>query len=90
MEKCKFCQEELTEGSTVCPHCGKDNAPETETVTPAEEVTEETAAPEEAAAEQTGTETPVKEEAADTAEQPVSTEEVPAEKIGRASCRERV
>ena len=23
MEKCKFCQEELTEGSTVCPHCGK-------------------------------------------------------------------
>ena len=79
MEKCKFCQEELTEGSTVCPHCGKDNAPETETVTPAEEVTEETAAPEEAAAEQTGTETPVEEEAADTAEQPVSTEEVPVE-----------
>lgn len=36
MEKCKFCQEELAEGSTVCPHCGKDNAPETETVTPAE------------------------------------------------------
>ena len=79
MEKCKFCQEELTEGSTVCPHCGKDNAPETETVTPAEEVTEVTAAPEETAAEQTGTETPVEEEAADTAEQPVSTEEVPVE-----------
>lgn len=79
MEKCKFCQEELAEGSTVCPHCGKDNAPETETVTPAEEVTEGTAAPEEAAAEQTGTETPVEEEATDTAEQPVSTEEVPVE-----------
>ena len=58
MEKCKFCQEELAEGSTVCPHCGKDNAPETEKVAPAEEVTEETAAPEEAAAEQTGTERP--------------------------------
>ena len=79
MEKCKFCQEELTEGSTVCPHCGKDNAPETETVMPAEEVTEETATVEEAAAEQTGTETPVEEEAADTAEQPASTEEVPVE-----------
>ena len=79
MEKCKFCQEELTEGSTVCPHCGKDNAPETETVTPAEEVTEETATVEEASAEQTGTEIPVEEEAADTAEQPVSTEEVPVE-----------
>ena len=25
MEKCKFCQEELAEGSTVCPHCGKDD-----------------------------------------------------------------
>ena len=55
MEKCKFCQEELAEGSTVCPHCGKDNAPETETVTTAEEVTEETAAPEEAAAKENET-----------------------------------
>ena len=78
MEKCKFCQEELAEGSTVCPHCGKDNAPEieTETVTPAEEVTEETAAPEEAAAEQTRTET------AETTEQPAAeeaTEETPTE-----------
>ena len=27
MDRCKFCQEELEEGSTVCPHCGKDNAP---------------------------------------------------------------
>ena len=82
MEKCKFCQEELAEGSTVCPHCGKDNAPETETVTPAEEVTEETAAVEEAAAEQTGTETPVEEETAETTEQPAAeeaTEETPAE-----------
>ena len=78
MEKCKFCQEELTEGSTVCPHCGKDNAPETETVMPAEEVTEETAAPEETA-EKTEMENPVEEEAAETAEQPVSTEEVPVE-----------
>ena len=36
MEKCKYCQEELAEGSTVCPHCGKDNA--------AEEIPAETAA----------------------------------------------
>lgn len=28
MEKCKYCQEELEEGSTICPHCGKDNAAE--------------------------------------------------------------
>lgn len=25
MKKCKFCQEELAEDSTLCPHCGKDN-----------------------------------------------------------------
>ncbi len=54
MEKCKFCQEELAEGSTVCPHCGKDNAPETETVTPAEEVSKETTVVEETADEKTG------------------------------------
>lgn len=76
MEKCKFCQEELAEGSTVCPHCGKDNAPEveTETVTPAEEVTEETTAPEEAAAEKTETEAPVEEEATETTEQSAAEE----------------
>ena len=85
MEKCKFCQEELAEGSTVCPHCGKDNAPEneTETVTSAEEVTEETAAPEEASAETTETEAPAEEETAEaTEEQPAAeeaTEEAPAE-----------
>lgn len=28
MEKCKFCQAELAENDTVCPNCGKDNAPE--------------------------------------------------------------
>ena len=80
MEKCKFCQEELAEGSTVCPHCGKDNAPEieTETVTPAEEVSEETTVVEETADEKTETETPVEEETAETTEQP-ATEEVPVE-----------
>ena len=71
MEKCKFCQEELAEGSTVCPHCGKDNAPETETVTPAEEVSEETTVVEETADEKIETETPVEEETAETTEQPV-------------------
>ena len=81
MEKCKFCQEELAEGSTVCPHCGKDNAPETETVTPAEEVTEETTVVEETADEKTETEAPVEEETAETTEQPAAeeaTEETPA------------
>lgn len=38
MEKCKFCEAELEENSTVCPKCGRDNAaeevkePEAETV----------------------------------------------------------
>ena len=84
MEKCKFCQEELAEGSTVCPHCGKDNAPEieTETVTPAEEVSEETTVVEETADEKTGTEAPVEEETAETTEQSnpeEATEETPTE-----------
>lgn len=26
MEKCKFCQQELEKGVTVCPHCGKDQS----------------------------------------------------------------
>ena len=26
MNKCKFCQAELPEGTTLCPECGKDNA----------------------------------------------------------------
>lgn len=28
MKKCKFCNAELPDGSTVCPSCGKDNAAE--------------------------------------------------------------
>lgn len=64
MEKCKFCQAELEEGSTVCPGCGKDNAqaePETEETAVVEveeaaqqeQTAEETAPAEEAAEEQT-------------------------------------
>ena len=67
---------------TVCPHCGKDNAPETETVTPAEEVSEETTVVEETADEKTETEAPIEEETAETTEQPAAeeaTEETPAE-----------
>lgn len=46
MEKCKFCQGELEENTTLCPHCGKDNAqlpeePEAP-VAPVTENTEET------------------------------------------------
>lgn len=49
MEKCKFCQAELEENSTVCSNCGKDNA----AAEPAAEetVTEEVPAAETAAAE---------------------------------------
>jgi len=32
--ECKFCHQQMDEGSTLCPHCGKDNAPETTEVTP--------------------------------------------------------
>jgi len=41
MENCKFCQAKLTENSTVCPSCGKDNAEEQ--IAAEEIVTEETA-----------------------------------------------
>jgi len=34
---CKYCQQMLDEGSTICPHCGKDNAEEMEEVVTAEE-----------------------------------------------------
>ena len=26
--ECKFCNQPLAEGETLCPHCGKDNAEE--------------------------------------------------------------
>ncbi len=48
MAKCKYCQKELAENGTFCPHCGKDNAEavrEEETV-----LTEQTAPVEEAPA----------------------------------------
>ncbi len=48
MEKCKFCQAELAEESTVCPSCGKDNA-EIAEVTAQEVPAEEAAVTEEAA-----------------------------------------
>lgn len=46
MDKCKFCEAELEENSTVCPSCGKDNAPEAVEEVPAEaaEIPEEAVA----------------------------------------------
>lgn len=57
MDKCKFCQAELEEGSNLCPSCGKDNAEVEETMeaaAAAEETTsvEETAATMETASEE--------------------------------------
>lgn len=47
MEKCKFCQGELEENSTICPICGRDNAAEeAPEVSVTEEAVEETAAAE--------------------------------------------
>ncbi len=60
MEKCKFCEAELEEESTLCPQCGKDNAELTEqeevpaleeAVEETEEVCEETEETEETAGE---------------------------------------
>ena len=82
MEKCKFCQAELAENSSVCPSCGKDNA-EVETVENAavEEVTEavETAAEETAAEEQTPAEETVEAAQAEEAPAAEEAEEAPAE-----------
>ena len=64
MEKCKFCQEELEEGVTLCPACGKDNQEE-----PAAEVGEtvvlsgEETVPAEATPEQTAEVAPEETEA---------------------------
>ena len=80
MDKCKFCQEELAEGSTVCPHCGKDNAPqkEDEAVNTVQAVSEELPA-EEGAPATPETEEAAQEAAGETTEQPAAAEEAPAE-----------
>lgn len=75
--ECKFCNQPLAEGETLCPHCGKDNAEETvtsmeETVVPMEQTeipVEDTAAPAEE------NEAPVEETAASAEEN--ETPEVP-------------
>lgn len=72
MEKCKFCQEELTENSTVCPSCGKDNA---EAEIAAEEIVKEEATVEETTVEETAAE-----EIAETAAQETQPEQ-PAEPV---------
>ena len=38
MKKCKYCPEMLTEGSSICPGCGKDNAEEVVVETVSEEI----------------------------------------------------
>ena len=68
MEKCKYCQAELEEGSTICPSCGKDNA-ETEAVPAAEPIpAAETAPAEETVPEETVPEETVSEETIPAAE----------------------
>lgn len=75
MEKCKFCQEELTENSTVCPGCGKDNA---EAEAAAEEIVMEETAVVETAAEEAVTEETAQEEASEQSAEPAQ-EEAPAQ-----------
>lgn len=73
MEKCKFCQAELEENSTVCPACGKDNA-EHEMASAQEPV-------EAPAAEPTAEETPAAESAAEAAAEEVTDIEAAAEDV---------
>ena len=47
MEKCKFCQAELEENSTLCPACGKDQQEEAEQAAPQPTEPQATAAKEE-------------------------------------------
>ena len=81
MEKCKFCDAQLEEGSTVCPGCGKDNAAQQAPVeeTPAAETVaeQETAEVEQpAAAEGTADTQPASEaEAAPADQQPENQED---------------
>lgn len=63
MEKCKFCDAQLEEGSTICPSCGKDNAVQ-------EAPVEEAPAMEKAAEQE-----PAKMEEPAEAEQPAAEEE---------------
>lgn len=61
MKKCRYCQADMEEGSTVCPNCGKENVEDTpaEEAAPAEASapTEEPAVPEAAAAAEADSET---------------------------------
>ena len=92
MEKCKFCDAQLEEGSTICPSCGKDNAVQeapVEEVPAAEVVAEqETAEVEQPVAAEVTAETqqPAEEEAAPADQQPEKQEEAkpeaPAAKTG--------
>lgn len=73
MEKCKFCQAELEEDSTVCPACGKDNAAVTEEApaseeTPVEFVPQQDAQEAPAAAAEEAAEEPAETPAGETAE----------------------
>lgn len=81
MEKCKFCQAELEENSTVCPVCGKDNAAEEETVTAASEAEsqEETPAASEEPEAPSVSEEEKKEEQAETGEPKTELEEASQE-----------
>lgn len=73
MEKCKFCQEELEENSTLCPHCGRDNAQQEPEAAPE-------AVPQELQEESPVEETPAEEAPVEDAVQTEETEAVSAEK----------
>ena len=79
MEKCKFCQGELEENSTLCPHCGRDNAqqePEAAPEAVTQEIQEEVPQAEEA---------PVEEAVQPEEPKAVSAEKTPIEEGKKAS-----
>ena len=92
MNKCKFCQEELAEDSTVCPHCGKDNAEEETATQTAEEAASAGSTEETATAEETvSTEETMPTEETASAGESVSTEEgVSAEEVPSTEIQEGI
>lgn len=72
MEKCKYCEAELPEGSTVCPNCGKDNAAE---AVPVEETAAETAPVEDSLPEEQTEEAPAAVPAGEGTPEPQAAEE---------------
>lgn len=82
MEKCKYCQADLEENSTICPVCGKDNAPEIPEELPETTVETAPAEAEEKAAENTAEATSAEDSAPESEPAAPAAQEAPDEDAG--------